>query len=158
MYIAVKPDDIVFQQNTKACNGVLTSPSYTRASDPNLSGAVSYYEVLHKDKEKEEIFEKIRKSNYPNQPSRMGAIFLFPDLLTAKKANKLWWSNKREIHEVIIINGFRVLFADSKWLDCTPENYDQNANYYFQGVMSPDPIVEIVLMGSIQVISKPGDK
>ena len=88
-YIVADPNDPLFSHNLKFCKGMLYSASFMRKMDTNLSGAISPYEYLHTDKEKEAIFENVRKEYYPNLPSRMGALFLFPNLETAKKANQI---------------------------------------------------------------------
>ncbi len=155
LYLAADPNDEAFMIILQAGKGELSSASLIREFNPSLHGAVSRYEVLHQDKEKERVFEQVRISNYPNQPSRLGAIFLFPDLSTAKRVDAMWWGGHRNIHEATIIQGYKVLRADSQWLNCTPENYTQNAHNYFKGALSPDPIVEIVVMGTIRVNLEP---
>ena len=59
-YLASDPNDIVFSSNMIACNGELRSPSFIRSLDKRLGGAVSMYEALHTDRDKEAIFEEIR--------------------------------------------------------------------------------------------------
>lgn len=154
-YLASDPSDLIFTNNLKVCNGVFYSPSYLRAIDENLKNAVSRYEALHTDKEKENIFEQIRAEHYPYRPSRMGAIYLFPDIETAINANEKWWGNKRKIYGARVENGSIVLIADSQWLNCSESDYVKNAHMYFQEKKTENPIIELVVMGIVKVSPEP---
>ena len=105
----------IFQINIDACKGVIKSSSFLRATNSELSGAVSAYEVLHHDKAKEQAFEKVRVERFNDKPSRLGALFAFPDLATAKLANEMWWKSTRSIFEIRILEG-KYFIADSKFL------------------------------------------
>lgn len=150
-YLAADPDDLMFTNNLKVCKGVFTSPSQAKVMDENLQNAVSMYEVAHKDREKEEVFERIRSEHYPHRPSRMGAIYLFQDYETAVKANDRWWGNKRDLFEAKIRNGSVVMIADSEWLNCTPKDYEENAHNYFQEKTTDNPVIEVVVMDVVDV-------
>jgi len=127
------------------------SPSYISKTNRDLKNAVSPYQAYHHDREKEKVFEKIRVTHYSVCPSRMGAIFLFPDLETAKLANQQWWKNKRNLYGAEIENGSRVMIADSKWLNCNNNEYEKNAHYYFQEKQTPNPLMEVVVMGVVEL-------
>lgn len=156
MYIlASDTNDKIFEQNLKICKGVFPSPSYISATDENLKNIVSPYQVFHQDKAKEAIFEEIRKNHYPARPSRMGAIYLFPDLKTANVANKKWWGNKRNLYETKIKNGSIVMTADSEWLNCNEKQFEENAHNYFQEKETQNPLIEVVVMGVVEVSLEP---
>ncbi len=154
-YLAADPDDLIFANNLKVCKGVFPSPSLVRELDENLKGMVSMYEVMHTDREKEAVFEKIRAEHYPSRPSRMGAIYLFKDYGTAERANKKWWDNKRNLYETKIRNGSIVMVADSQWLNCTATDYESNAHSYFQERTTDNPLIEVVVMGVVEVAQEP---
>lgn len=154
-YLAADPSDLMFTNNLKVCKGVFPSPSFIREVDDNLKGMVSMYEIMHADKEKEKAFEKVRVEHYPHRPSRMGAIYLFQDYKTALVANEKWWGNKRNLYETRIRNGSIVMVADSEWLNCTSEDYEGNAHNYFQEKTTDNPLIEVVVMGVVEVAPKP---
>jgi len=156
-YLAADPGDLVFTNNLKVCKGVFTSPSLLRVMDENLKNAVSIYEITHLDREKEAVFEKIRSAHYPYRPSRMGGIYLFQDYETAVNANERWWGNKRNFYEAKIRNGSVFMVADSEWLICTPQDYEENANNYFQEKTTNRPVIEIVVMGVVEVSPEPSN-
>ncbi len=131
-YLASDPNDKIFEHNLKICKGVFPSPSYISATDENLKNMVSPYQMLHQDKMKEAAFEETRKTYYPARPSRMGAIYLFPNLETAEVANKKWWGNQRNLYETKIKNGSIVMVADSEWLNCSEDEFEENAHNYLQ--------------------------
>lgn len=154
-FLAADPNDVMFINNLKFCKGIFPSPSFLRATDNNLKGAVSPYEIMHTDKEKEATFEKVRAEHYPFRPSRMGAIYLFQDYQAAIEANDKWWSNNRNIYKTKIKQGSIVLVADSEWLNCTSQDYENNAHNYFQEKMTANPIIEVVVMGVVEVSPEP---
>jgi hypothetical protein len=154
-YLAADPSNLMFINNLKVCKGVFHSPSFLRAIDENLKNAVSMYEAVHTDRKKEAVFEKVRAEHYSYCPSRMGAIYLFQDIDTALKANEKWWSNKRHIYSTRIREGSIVLIADSQWLNCTELDYENNAHMYFQESKTDNPLIELVIMGTIEVSPEP---
>jgi hypothetical protein len=154
-YLAADPTDVMFTNNLKVCKGIFPSPSFVRAVDDNLKSMVTSYEVMHTDKEKESVFERVRSEHYPNKPSRMGAIYLFQNYETALGANEKWWDNKRDLYETKIQNGSVVLVADSEWLNCTPQDYENNAHNYFQEKTTENSIIEVVVMGVVEVAAEP---
>lgn len=154
-YLAADDSDVMFHHNLKFCKGILQSPSMMRELDPNLSGVVSRYEAVHTDREKEAVFEEVRKAHYPHIPSRMGALYLFPDLDTAIKANQRWWGGKCSLYGAIIQKGSSSFTADSKWLDCTAAEFEESAHSYFSGERTNDPCLEVIVMGTIEVSEAP---
>ena len=154
-YLAADPNDVMFTNNLKICNGVFPSPSFVRATDENLNGMVTPYEIMHSDIEKEAAFENVRAKHYPHKPSRMGAIYLFQDLDTAVKANEKWWGSSRRIYPTKIRNGSISLIADSEWLNCIPQEYETNAHNYFQEKTTENPVIEVVVMGVVEVSPEP---
>tara|TARA_R110002096_G_scaffold92144_13_gene208398 strand:+ start:4777 stop:5256 length:480 start_codon:yes stop_codon:yes gene_type:complete len=154
-YLASDPNDKIFEHNLKICKGILPSPSYISETDENLKNIVSPYQMFHQDKEKEVVFEEIRKTHYPARPSRMGAIYLFPNLETAEISNTKWWNNQRNLYETIIHNGSIVMVADTEWLNCTKDSYEKNAHNYFQEKQTKKPLLEVVVMGVVEVSLEP---
>jgi len=72
------PGAFMFHNNVRVNKGCLFSVSAMVAS--GLHGAVTPYSVAHRDREKEQLFERVRAESYVALPSRLGALFVFDDL------------------------------------------------------------------------------
>ena len=47
------------------------------------------------------------------------------------------------------------MIADSEWLNCLPEKYIENAHNYFQEKTTNNPLIEVMVMGVVEVSPKP---
>ena len=54
---------------------------------PEWSAIMSPYQAFTSEGPKEELFEQIRARDYPDRPTRLGSIFLFPTMERAEVAN-----------------------------------------------------------------------
>ena len=116
-YHAINPDDALFANNIKVNSGIITSASLLRSHDPNLTNMLSPYEAFTREAEKEETFERIRSTEFPLCPPRMGAIFLFERRQAADKANQAWWQEIRVILEAEVVAANRIGRFDASQLD-----------------------------------------
>lgn len=116
---------------------------------PGLSAAVSPYSMRVDQDAKEQIWEQVRVAEFANLPSRRGAIFLFDDRGTAERAGATWTlSNGRVLVEARVIGGSRLHRADTRWLDCTPDLWNEYARGYWSGAMFADPLPEVLVDGA----------
>lgn len=150
-YHVIDPADEIFCHNIKLCNGWIASASFLRAEDPSLGGVVSRYQALTTEQPKERVFERIRKENFQDCPSRLGAIFLFENLDLAEEANMIWWHGKRAVLSAKIIEARCIGRYDLKHLDASPQEWEDAAYKYWSGILTLKPVPEVLVNGIIQL-------
>jgi hypothetical protein len=148
-YNAIDNTDFILLNNLKVCKGFLASPSFMNAST-GVEGAVSMYQVLNQHQDKEAVFETIRKAEFPNCPSRLGAIYCFVDIKDATYANAAWWKNGRMIVEAEPSDVISMGVFDSKQLNVS-NGFEDAARKYFSGEHSAEPLLEAVITGRIYI-------
>ena len=117
---------------------------------PNLENAVSPYALRVMFDEKEGVWEHVRKNKFPDLPSRKGAFFLLDDIELANQLNETWFKGEeRHVLETYIRDGSNLHRADSRWLDCTTENWEENAMRYWKGDMNENAISEVLVHGAV---------
>jgi hypothetical protein len=131
LYHALAENDWMLIQNLKASSGKIFSASYT-----GMSGAVTKYQVFNKNQNKECSFERIRISEFPEYPSRMGAQFCFTNTHDAEYANEHWWHNPRKIVRAQLSDHRSYGLFDSRHLDCAENDWDEAARRYFSGKLT----------------------
>ena len=62
---------------------------------------MSPYQAFTSEGPKEELFEQIRARDYPDRPTRLGSIFLFPTMERAEVANAEWWNSGRGLADAM---------------------------------------------------------
>jgi len=149
---AADPADWLFSHNLYCGRGNLSAVSAWRQADPNLTGAMSLYEAFTRERPKEDFFEQVRAREFPEQPSRLGSIYLFTTREIADACNAEWWSGARTIHEARIVSAFSVGIFDSRQLDADPEQWEAAARRYWAGELTPNPRPEVVLNGTIHIV------
>src|SRR5690348_4356782 len=80
------PATFMFYNNVRVSQGSLVSVSAI-----GLQGAVTLYSVAHRDREKEQLFERVRAQSYAALPTRLRALFVFDDLAIATLAQETWF-------------------------------------------------------------------
>lgn len=133
--------------------GQISAPALSNLLCPK-GNAASPYQAFNQNQDKEQFFEKIRSQHYSDLPSRLGAIFLFPDLKTATLANKLWWNETRSLHEARSKYCYSKFIADSEWLNCTKNDWESCAHSYFNCERTKTPLLEIIFVGIVSVNPK----
>ena len=84
-------DSLVFW-NAFLNRGFITSISVAAQAD-GLEDATTPYQFTRQQDSKDQLWERIRESEFPHKPSRMKALFLFDDrdtALHAKESMVLW--------------------------------------------------------------------
>ena len=147
MYIvAGNPNEEYFASAVKT--GVLVAPDFINCLSPGAQ-ALSPYAIAHKDKEKEQVFESVRLQNYKDKPRRLGSLFLFNNLSSAKLANDKWWDGTKNLYYVDVQHKLFELVCDSKWLDFPRQEWISSAHEYFKGNMTKSPLTEVLFIGSV---------
>jgi len=117
---------------------------------PGLEKVGSPYGFKAKVDDKEQTWERVRTSEYPNLPSRCGAFFLFDDRQFAEQLRDRWFPGEdRIIVSVQIVEGSRVHRADAKWLDATPDRWEENARRYWSSEVTTDQRPEVLVDGAV---------
>jgi len=92
-----------------ATNGEFGPGDVVTAGEKNLRHKDVTYKAL------EDIFERVRKDNYPHAPSRLNALFLAPSHAEAR--NWKQWLDLSHIYEVKIVSGTPHITDGSIWSD-----------------------------------------
>ena len=116
-------------------------------ADPK--GFVTPYGATAQSSEKERIWERIRKAEFPDRPTRFNALFLFESKEFAEKGKNEWFGNEsRRAVRVKLTVDARRFKGDAKWLDnVNANNTEDNARQYWTGQMTIDPRPEIIVCG-----------
>ena len=140
----------LLSNNTFLSKGISYSISYINQME-NLGNAVSSYglEAMHHNKE--QAWEEVRKKYFTDLPSRINAMFFFESKDDADRALQEWFPDQ---HRLVVraqpLVGCRRFRADARWLDnVTPENIRIRAQEYWEGKITTDPRIEIVIHGQV---------
>ncbi len=135
--------------NVFLSKGWCSSISYINTM-PNLENAVSPYSLRAMFDEKERVWENVRKNKFPYLPSRKGAIFLLDDFEFSNQLNETWFrGEERLVLEVYVKEDSILHTADSLWLDCISEHWEENALRYWKGDMRENAIPEVLVHGDV---------
>lgn len=117
---------------------------------PNLENAVSPYALRAMTDEKEGVWEHVRTNEFPDLPSRKGAFFFLDDIELANQLKETWFKGQeKHVLEAYIRDDSNLHRADSRWLDCIPENWEENALRYWKGDMNENAIPEVLVHGAV---------
>lgn len=137
---------ITFYDTVHMHQGKLRSPSLTSGEpdgpgcdppDPGREGAEA----------REALFEEVRRARFPGLPSRLSALFVFDDYGVAQRARIERWAGEGALHECRALPGAVTHRADGRWLEGRPGDWRTNADSYWRGTMSPDPLPEVIVHG-----------
>ena len=137
-----------FYNNTRLRKGVFFTGGAMKESLPEGSIS-SFYSFVRKNDKKEIAWEEIRKKEFPELPSRVGdPIFLFDEKQHIDMALEKWWQNKEvRVYQAEIKKVVQIHKADSNFLDCLPEKYEENARLYWSGAKTEAPLFEVIFQG-----------
>ncbi len=116
-------------------------------ADPR--GFVTIYGAYAQLSEKEKTWERIRKTEFPDRPTRFNALFLFESKELAENAATEWFGDERRLLvRVRLISDSRRFRADATWLDnVSADNAEDRARHYWEGEMTNNPRPEIIVCG-----------
>lgn len=139
--------------NGKLNNGWIYSASFIASSDPNLAQATTPYAVGHFDREKEEVWEKVREDEFSHRPSRMKALFLFVSQEDVAYARQHWWGGaSRVVFAVLVPQQIaKIHIADSRLLDSARQDWEADARRYWNGDLTEAPFLEAVVHGPVLI-------
>jgi len=143
--------DWMFRNSLYVGRGNLTAAAATRLLNSNLDAVISLYEAFTSEREKEEVFECVRSNDFPDQPSRLGCLFLFKEPETAKRCNEKWWGGRGVIHEARIVSARNVGVFDAHHLDVPAAEYETAARRYWNGENTDEPVLEVLLVGTMYI-------
>lgn len=140
----------LFNNNVRAGKGALLSVSAGIEAEPHIHNAQTPYSFARRDDEKEALFEEIRRSRYPQYPSRMKSLYVFDDYALVKRALTEWFPNdNKTIYECRILSGSITHKADAVWLNSLQHEWPVNAEKYWSGQMSDHPFPEVLVHGAL---------
>jgi hypothetical protein len=128
--------------------GICWSTSAIRRAEPDAAAVTFYGAFGNVDRRTlGSAFERPSTKTYRpgNTPS-----FLFDDKAMADRSLETWFPNeKRLLLDARVDTNARTQRADSRWLDCDATQWAENAERYWRGEMSEDPLPEIVVDGAV---------
>ena len=102
--------------------------------------------------DRENLWEDIRKNEFPDRPSRIGAWYLFDDQKYIEQARtKYGWFNDREIFEFRVVPGSNVFRADMNLVGGNEQEWAERGRRYWSGELADDALVEVIVSGAIYV-------
>lgn len=146
-------DNGLLVHNAKIGKGWIFSASWMAAM-PGLENATTPYAVGNRHKDKEDLWERIRRSEFERCPTRIKALFLFPSREDADRAATLWFGNerqKRTLLEIRVPAASVLHIADARHLDAAKPDWEEAARMYWRGEMTDAPHPEAVLFGRAYV-------
>jgi hypothetical protein len=140
----------LFYNNVRAGKGALLSVSAAIEAEPAIENAHTPYSLSRMQDGKEKIFEEIRKSKYPNCPSRLKSLYVFDDYGLVERALKEWFPNERKTpRECRLLLDAVTHKADTVWLNANSDQWMQNSEKYWQGEMTQSPFPEVLIHGAL---------
>ena len=140
----------IFFNNAIVGKGLVHSVSFMVELDPNLANAQTPYSIGTTEAEKERVFEEIRLTRFPKLPSRLKAFFVFPSTEVAQRAQREWFaSDPKVLVRASIAQGSKVHIGDTQLLRGTRDSWPSNAERYWAGEMTGDPLPEVLVHGSL---------
>jgi hypothetical protein len=131
-------------RNVHICEGVFLSTSAARAEGLNAVTMHGAFGNLKKEAE----WERVRLAVNAQLPTRQHAFFAFDTEDAATHAKNKWYPDEDRLRiEARAAAGAKMHRADSLLLDCQPAQWAANAERYWRGEMTDDPLPEIVFEG-----------
>lgn len=139
----------VMLHNVRLGKGYLRTGGALAGFTPH--GAIlSPYTAFNSEKAKEDVWETVRIQQFAGLPSRRDALFLFESGADLQKASVKWWAGQpRRTLKAQITEGAALHKADSRLLDSTEDQWEENAQRYWRGLQTDDPIFEVIVQGVV---------
>lgn len=147
-YHLTKPKDILLW-NARIGQGVVHTISAI-ADTKGLQYAATPYYILNAQPKKENKWEEVRRTEFPDKPTRLKALFLFDDLDAARTARNIWFPNEgRHILKTRVVSYAALHRADAAWLETCEHAWISSARSYWSGRMTGAPRAEVIVYGSV---------
>jgi hypothetical protein len=140
----------ILLHNVRNHEGICWSMSVVRTV-PDLQDVFTMYGKFNPSPEKEKVWEEARLTINPALPTRMHSFFLFDDETIANRANDSWFAGQNRLKvEARVTVGARTHRADGRWIeDSDAGRWRFNAEQYWRGEMTSNPLAEIIVEGAI---------
>jgi hypothetical protein len=140
----------MFKNNVRVGKGALLSVSASIAAEPHIKNAHTPYSLSNIGDLKERLFEEVRQNKFSCRPSRLKTLYVFDEYSLVERALKEWFQgNPKEIYECRIINGANIFRADTNWLNCAADQWQERASRYWNGEMSENSFPEALVHGAL---------
>lgn len=140
----------LFYNNVRVGKGALLSVSAGIEAEPIISSAQTPYSFARLTDEKEAVFEELRQTKYPTRPPRLKTLYAFDEYRLVDRALKEWFPGGQKIvHECRLLLGSVIHRADTAWLNCSSNMWQEYAEKYWQGVMGRNPFAEVLIHGAL---------
>ena len=145
--------------NAELVDGFVRSVSSYSDIASGVGTSYSLSSLFNGNKQKEDVWERIREVEFSSLPSRKNALFLFDEINLACEANRKWFACSRDLVRVRLVEGYTVVHkADSRWLDTFENQWESAARNYWKGIMTMDnPFPEIVAEGMVYIDLRKGN-
>lgn len=141
---------VFFYNNVRVGKGALLSVSQAIEAEPAIANAQTPYSATRLYDPKEAVFEEIRRTKFPKSPQRLKTLYVYDDYALAHRALTEWFSGSPKIiYECRILLGSVLHRADTVWLNSQPNEWEESAEKYWQGIMTPNPFPEILVHGTL---------
>lgn len=152
-YLHSVPDDlfgITMLHNTRGRKGYLPTRDAMVGFGMDNGEILSAYTTFTSESAKEDVWDTIRVQQFPSLPSRRDALFLFDSEMDLQRASEKWWAGqRRRTLKVHISEGAALHKADSRLLDSTEDQWEENAQRYWRGLQTDAPIFEVIVQGVV---------
>jgi len=82
--------------------------------------------------------------------SRIKTLYVFDEYSLVERSQVEWFQHDpKEIHECRIIKGSNFFRADTIWLNCSQDQWQERASRYWNGEMTDDPFPEVLVHGAL---------
>ena len=127
------------------------APSTSLLSDESqLSGFTTSYNSCNPQPRKEHLWEEVRRVEFAHLPTRRKALFLFDCFDNARRAQQQWFPNEsRHLLTARVVRTAVLHKADARWLEIPEHEWGLAARRYWSGELTDDPIVEVIIYGSV---------
>lgn len=141
--------DSLVMHNARLGHGVLSSVSLL-AQVPGWEKMTTPYAVRNADPAKEAAWEQERTRIDPCLPSRLKSFYCFETEADAERARYQWFEGvPRKLLKLRIVAGSIMAHVDTNWLNCSTDQWAQNARLYWSGAMKEHPLVEVIVIGRV---------
>ncbi|MCV3239685.1 hypothetical protein [Mesorhizobium sp. ZC-5] len=135
--------------NVHLGKGWTASHSFTARFDGLAEIGTPYAFHASRD-DKEQQWESVRNERFSHLPSRQKALFLFTSKDDGERAMEEWFPGcEKLLLEARITSATAVHVADARHLETTQPLWPEAALLYWEGILTPDPRLEVVVDGPI---------
>ena len=116
-----------------------------------IPGIGSPYTLMGLNRQKEEVWERVRQQVAPHAPQRTSAFYAFASRDHAERAQEEWFPGQRRhlLRVELHLGRVEACLADARWLDRPEAEWEAAARRYWTGAVTPDPRPEVICFGQV---------